>query len=190
MWPWSERGQVGASAAQKGGSGARVCRTRAGQHRIPLSHPKGGIAVSNMFEPAFASLSLSRLLHSTGLHWPFEVRRDAFSPLMQVGGGTPLVTCQITSCWYSDRNRGSPEELPRRWRAAMRCSSSRRGCQAPVRQVAIESLPPAPFPDPYISARGSWTLLADGRDRRRRRDTIRLPLPPPQPLPPSSLPPP
>ena len=62
-WPWSERWPVGASAAQKGASGARVCRTRAGQHRIPLSRPKGGIAVISMFEPALASLSLK------SLHW-------------------------------------------------------------------------------------------------------------------------
>ena len=54
------------------------------------------------------------------------------------------MTGQRTSCWYSERDRGSPEELPRRWRAARMCSSSRRGCQA-VRQVAVESLPPAGY---------------------------------------------
>ena len=81
-WPWSERGQVGASAAQKGASGARVCRTRAGQHRVPEGRPKGGIAVSNIFKPAFASLSLSRL------RWPaLALRSQTPFSLMQVGGG-------------------------------------------------------------------------------------------------------
>jgi len=81
-WPWSERGQVGASAAQKSGSGARVCRPRAGQHRVPEGSPKGGIAVSNMFEPAFASLSLR------SLRWPaLALRSQTPFSLMQVGGG-------------------------------------------------------------------------------------------------------
>ena len=81
-WPWSERWPVGASAAQKGASGARVCRTRAGQHRIPLSRPKGGIAVISMFEPALASLSLK------SLHWlALALRSQTPFSLMQVGGG-------------------------------------------------------------------------------------------------------
>ena len=62
-WTWSERAQVGASVAQKDGSRARGPPLRAGQHRVPEGRPKGGIAVSNMFEPAFASLSLQ------SLHW-------------------------------------------------------------------------------------------------------------------------
>ena len=81
-WPWSERWPVGASAAQKGASGARVCRTREGQHRIPLSRPKGGIAVISMFEPALASLSLK------SLHWlALALRSQTPFSLMQVGGG-------------------------------------------------------------------------------------------------------
>eukprot|EP00964_Phaeocystis_antarctica_P090110 scaffold57604_cov112-Phaeocystis_antarctica.AAC.1 len=59
-WPWSERWPVDASAAEKGGSRARVCRPRAGQHRVPESRPKGETALINMFEPALASLSLRR----------------------------------------------------------------------------------------------------------------------------------
>ena len=120
-WPWSERAQVGASAVHTGGSRARGPPLRACQHRVPQARPKGGIAASNMFEPAFASLSLSRAaLGCTG-----PSKSSAFSPC--AGRWGKLVTCQITSCWYSGRDRGSPEELPRRWRAARRCSSSRRG---------------------------------------------------------------
>ena len=81
-WPWSERWPVGASAAQKGASGARVCRTREGQHCIPLSRPKGGIAVISMFEPALASLSLK------SLQWlALALRSQTPFSLMQVGGG-------------------------------------------------------------------------------------------------------
>ena len=120
-WPWSERAQVGASVAQQDGSRARGPPLRACQHRVPQARPKGGIAASNMFEPAFASLSLSRAaLGCTG-----PSKSSAFSPC--AGRWGKLVTCQITSCWYSGRDRGSPEELPRRWRAARRCSSWRRG---------------------------------------------------------------
>ena len=81
-WPWSERAQVGASVAQKDGSRARGPPLRAGQHRVPEGRPKGGIAVSNIFKPAFASLSLSRL------RWPaLALRSQTPFSLMQVGGG-------------------------------------------------------------------------------------------------------
>ena len=48
--------------------------------------------------------------------------------------------CRRTRCWRSDRDRVAIEELLRRWRAAMRRSSSCRGCQAFV----SEPLPPWP----------------------------------------------
>ena len=48
--------------------------------------------------------------------------------------------CRRTRCWRSDRGRVGIEELPRRWRAARRRSSSCRGCQAFVG----EPLPPWP----------------------------------------------
>ena len=62
----------------------RVCRPRAGQHRVPESRPKGGTALINMFEPALASLSLRRTaLACTG---PFKSGRS-FPFCRQVGKG-------------------------------------------------------------------------------------------------------
>ena len=148
-WPWSERAQVGPSVAQKDGSRARGPPLRAGQHRVPQARPIGGIAVISMFEPAFASCVAEK--PATACTSPSK--SDAFFPYASRWG--KLVTCQITSCWYSDRDRGSPEELPRRWRAARRCSSSRRGCQ-PTRQVAVDSLPPAEANDRCTRACRCW----------------------------------
>ena len=81
-WPWSERAQVGASAVHTGGSRARGPPLRAGQHRVPQSRPKGGIAVISKLEPALASLSLK------SLHWlALALRSQTPFSLMQVGGG-------------------------------------------------------------------------------------------------------
>ena len=148
-WPWSERAQVGPSVAQKDGSRARGPPFRAGQHRIPKCSRTGGIAVISMLEPAFASL----LVEKPAVHCNSPSKSDAFFPYASRWG--KLVTCQRTSCWYSDRDRGSPKELPRRRRAARRCSSSRRGCQA-ARQVAVDSLPPAEANDRCTRACRCW----------------------------------
>ena len=104
-WPWSERAQVGPSVAQKDGSRARGPPIRAGQHRVPQARPIGGIAVISMFEPAFASCVAEK--PATACTSPSK--SDAFSPYASRWG--KLVTCQRTSCWYSDRDRGSPKEL-------------------------------------------------------------------------------
>ena len=148
-WPWSERAQVGASVAQKDGSRARGPPLRAGQHRIPPARPIGGIALISMLEPAFASLLAEK--PATACHSP--LKSDAYFPYASRWG--KLVTCQRTSCWCSDRNRGSPKELPRRRRAARSCSSSRRGCQAAC-QVAVDSLPPAEANDRCARACRCW----------------------------------
>ena len=148
-WPWSERAQVGASVAQKDGSRARGPPLRAGQHRIPKCSRTGGIAVISMLEPASASL----LVEKPAVHCSSPFKSDAFFPYASRWG--KLVTCQRTSCWYSDRDRGSPKELPRRRRAARRCSSSRRSCQA-ARQVAVDSLPPAEANDRCTRACRCW----------------------------------
>ena len=153
LWPWSERGQVGASAAQKakGWFGSARLQTQSRLvHRVPEGDPKeGGIAVINMLDPAFASLSLSHL------RWPALALRSQtlFSPC--AGRWGKAVTCQRTSCWYSDRDRGSIEELLRCWRAARRCSSSRRGCQ-PTCRGAVGSLPPAEAKDRCTRACRCW----------------------------------
>ena len=148
-WPWSERAQVGPSVAQKDGSRARGPPLRAGQHRIPKCSRTGGIAVISMLEPAFASL----LVEKPAVHCNSPSKSDAFFPDASRWG--KLVTCQTTSCWYSDRDRGSPKELPRRRRAARRCASSRRGCQAAC-QVAVDSLPPAEANDRCARACRCW----------------------------------
>ena len=148
-WPWSERAQVGPSVAQKDGSRARGPPIRAGQHRVPQARPIGGIAVISMFEPAFASCVAEK--PATACTSPSK--SDAFFPYASRWG--KLVTSQRTSCWYSDRDRGSPKELPRRRRAARRRSSSRRSCQA-ARQVAVDSLPPAEANDRCARACRCW----------------------------------
>ena len=148
-WPWSERAQVGPSVAQTDGSRARSPPLRAGQHCMPECGPTGGIAVIRMLEPAFASL----LAEKPAVHCSSPFKSDAFFPYASRWG--KLVTSQRTSCWYSDRDRGSPKELPRRRRAARRRSSSRRSCQA-ARQVAVDSLPPAEANDRCARACRCW----------------------------------
>ena len=91
-WPWSERWPVDASAAEKDRLRVRVCRPRAGQHRVPESRPKGGTALINMFEPALASLSLRR----TALACTGPLKLDAPFPLCrQVGKGRDVPKNQL-----------------------------------------------------------------------------------------------
>ena len=79
-------GQVDASAVQTGGSGARLCRPRAGQHCVPLSRPKSQTPVVSTSNPAFASLSLSRA--ALGCIGSLKSNAFCFSPLCrQVGSG-------------------------------------------------------------------------------------------------------